>query len=471
MFEDLLGGETDKIEYKLDIPTRSEQYIKTVIAFANGSGGKLIFGIDDLTRQVVGISENDVFDKMDAITNSIYDSCEPKIMPNISIREINGKKVIVVDVSKGMQCPYYIKRLGVVEGTFIRVAGTTRKVQQYQLQELILKGTNRSYDQQVSVNAVDVERIKRFCDNLYSYATHVSVPDSQIVKKVTINQLISWKLVEEKDSLYYPTNAFLLLEGASDTFKDCTIQCAVFKGIDRSVFITRKEFGGSLYRQIEDAYSFVLQHIDLGAIIDGLHRQDYYELPVKAIREMIVNAVCHRSYLSPGKIQVALYDDRLEVTSPGTLDYEVTVEKIKYGLSKIRNKSLAKVFSYMGITESWGSGIPRIMSEARAYGLKMPDMIDMGSEFRISMYRQRTTQTTQTNQTNQTTQTKKNTCTIEDQLVLDLIIANPKMTQKQMADALSWPLNRVKYYINKLKRKRVIERVGTKHNGYWRSLE
>ena len=91
---------------------------------------------------------------------------------------------------------------------------------------------------------------------------------------------------------------------------------AVFKGTVRDIFITRKEFTGSIYEQIEDAYNFVLQHIDLGSRIEGIARQDYYELPVKTIREMISNAVCHRSYLTPGKIQVALFDDRLEVTPP-----------------------------------------------------------------------------------------------------------------------------------------------------------
>ena len=82
-----------------------------------------------------------------------------------------------------------------------------------------------------------------------------------------------------------------------------------------------KEFAGAIYEQIEDAYNFVLQHIDLGSRIEGIGRQDYYELPVKTIREMISNAVCHRSYLTPGKIQVALFDDRLEVTSPGMLAF------------------------------------------------------------------------------------------------------------------------------------------------------
>ena len=102
---------------------------------------------------------------------------------------------------------------------------------------------------------------------------------------------------------------------------------------------------------------------------------------------MISNAVCHRSYLSPGKIQVALFDDRLEVTSPGMLDSEITIEKMKSGLSKIRNRGIATAFSYMNIVEAWGSGIPKMFREAKEYGLREPELIDMGSDFRINLYR------------------------------------------------------------------------------------
>ena len=131
----------------------------------------------------------------------------------------------------------------------------------------------------------------------------------------------------------------------------------------------------------------MLQHINIGSRIDGIARQDYYELPITTIREMISNAACHRSYLTPGKIQVALFDDRLEVTSPGMLDNEITIEKMKTGLSKIRNKGIAAAFSYMNIVEAWGSGIPKMFREAKEYGLREPKLLDMGSDFRVNLYR------------------------------------------------------------------------------------
>lgn len=145
--ENIFSGESENVEFKEDIPPKSEKYMKTVVAFANGIGGKLIFGVQDNTLEVVGFQKDEIFQKMDAVTNAIYDSCEPKITPNIAIQEINGKSLIVVEILSGMQKPYYIKSLGIMEGTFIRVSGTTRKAQAYTVQELILDGTNRSFDQ------------------------------------------------------------------------------------------------------------------------------------------------------------------------------------------------------------------------------------------------------------------------------------------------------------------------------------
>lgn len=114
------------MEFKVEIPSKSERYIKTVVAFANGSGGKLVFGVENVTWQVTGFAKEEVFQKMDAITNAIFDSCEPKITPNVAVQEVDGKAILVVEIIPGMQRPYYIKSQGIMEGTYIRVACTTR---------------------------------------------------------------------------------------------------------------------------------------------------------------------------------------------------------------------------------------------------------------------------------------------------------------------------------------------------------
>lgn len=477
--KEILAGESDNLEFKEKIPAKSEKYMKTVVAFANCSGGRIVFGVENDTWKVIGFTKEEVFRKMDAITNAIYDSCDPKIAPSVGIQEIDGKYIIVVEVPFGMQRPYCLKSQGMLEGVYLRVAGTTRKAARYQIQEMILEAGNRSFDQQKVEREISEQEIERFCDRLFHHAQELCNTDADkaFLKKIGKNQLLSYKLILEENKKYYATNGYNLLDGRMDNFPGASIQCAVFKGTVRNIFITRKEFIGSIDEQIESAYAFVLEHINLGARIDGLARQDIYELPIRTIREIITNAVCHRSYLSPDKIQVALFDDRLEVTSPGMLDHDLTIEKMKTGLSKVRNKGIAEAFSYMNLIEAWGSGIPKMFDEAKSYGLPEPELLDLDSDFRVNLYRRRmefdeygvvdpTQGTTQATQG--TTQDLQIVLTEEDKGVLALIKENPFMTQKEMAMELDWKVDRVKYYINKLKKNKIVQRVGSSQKGYWK---
>ena len=420
--EEIFAGESENVEFKSEISAKNEKYMKTVVAFAN------------------------------------------------------GKAIIVVEIIPGMQRPYYIKSQGILDGTYIRVAGTTRHAERYRVQELILEGTNRSYDQLEQQQTVSEEDILAFCERMYQHALNLTDTDAkkEQIQKVSKNQLLSWKLLVERDGAYHPTNGYLLLNGDTAEFPDASIQCAVFKGTVRDIFITRKEFTGAIYEQIEDAYNFVLQHIDLGSRIEGIARQDYYELPVKTIREMISNAVCHRSYLTPGKIQVALFDDRLEVTSPGMLDSEITIEKMKSGLSKIRNRGIAAAFSCMNIVEAWGSGIPKIFREAKEYGLREPELIDMGSDFRINLYRKKAAidrngvidpRKQDTNDTKtDTNDTKMNQ---NEEVILSILQKNPKATQKELCKELEVSIATVKRLTDILQKSGRLYREGSRRNGSW----
>ena len=161
----------------------------------------------------------------------------------------------------------------------------------------------------------------------------------------------------------------------------------MFKGTTKAVFVDRREYTGPLWEQIEESYQFVLRNIHLGATIVGIYRQDIYEIPPDAIRELIINAMVHRSYLDHGMIQVAVYDNRLEITSPGKLPMGQTLERMKEGYSKIRNEALAHAFSYMNLIEHWGSGIPRIIEKVKAAGLREPEFIGGEVDLRINIYR------------------------------------------------------------------------------------
>ena len=197
--------------------------------------------------------------------------------------------------------------------------------------------------------------------------------------------MISWGVLKEAEGKIYPTNAYALLTGKMPQMP--VIQCGVFKEKNRAHFVDRREFEGSIQEQMEAAYQYVLEKINMGMTITGMYRQDVYELPTDSIRELLANAVAHRSYLESGNIQVALYDDRLEVTYPGMLLNNVTISKMMEGYSKPRNPAIARAFAYMKIIEKWGPGIPRLFEACEKYGLPKPELVDFDGDFRMNMYR------------------------------------------------------------------------------------
>ena len=386
--EEILTGESKNVEFKENLPEKSIKYMKSVVAFANGTGGKIIFGIADKTREVVGFDKEDVFKKMDAIANAVSDSCEPAIIPDITLQTVDGKTVIVVEVSEGRQRPYYIKALGREGGVYVRVAGTTRLADEYMIKELLFEGSNRYYDQALctGLNVTD-EDIDVLCKAMKEQAVKNARTEEQkaAIKDVGRQQLRSWGILIERDGKDYPSNAFAILTGNGGLH--VATQCGVFKGTTKAVFVDRREYTGPLWEQIDEAFQFVLRNIHLGATIVGIYRQDIYEIPPDAIRELIINAMVHRSYLDHGTIQVAVYDNRLEITSPGKLPMGQTMERMKEGYSKIRNEALAHAFAYMNLIEHWGSGIPRIIDKVKAAGLREPEFIGGEVDLRINIYR------------------------------------------------------------------------------------
>lgn len=112
LVDEIRAGESSNIEFKVDIPKKSEKYMKSIIAFANIAGGKIIIGVDDESRTIVGVDKNEVFKMIDSITNTISDICYPQIFPNIAVDIIEDKCVIVIEIYPGANRPYYIKSLG-----------------------------------------------------------------------------------------------------------------------------------------------------------------------------------------------------------------------------------------------------------------------------------------------------------------------------------------------------------------------
>ena len=195
-----------------------------------------------------------------------------------------------------------------------------------------------------------------------------------------------FKIAAHADKLAMKLKNAFLEKGYKMYFDSYTNQqYPILSKKDREKLAQKYQF--SFWEQIDEAFQFVLRNIHLGATIVGIYRQDIYEIPPDAIRELIVNAMVHRSYLDHDMIQVAVYDNRLEITSPGKLPMGQTLERMKEGYSKIRNEALAHAFSYMNLIEHWGSGIPRIIEKVKAAGLREPEFIGGEVDLRINIYR------------------------------------------------------------------------------------
>lgn len=468
--ESLFAGESKNIEYKVAVPKKSEKYMKTVVAFANGNGGKIVFGIDDKTLEIVGMDEDNIFKTLDAITNAISDSCEPRIRPDVTLQTVNDKTVIVVEILPGAMRPYYIKAEGMTEGTYMRVSGTTRPVEGYMLKELILEGQNRYFDSEPCGELqITDEDIQNFCKTMKETAIKNTWQNSEKakIKDITKNTLLSWGILTEVQGEIFPTNAYALLTG--QLRMQPVIQCGLFKGKDRAYFADRKEFDGPIQNQVDAAYQYVLEKINMGMQIQGIYRQDVYELPTDSVRELIANAVAHRSYLEPGNIQVAIFDDRLEVTSPGMLLNNVSIKKMMEGYSKPRNPAIANAFAYMKIIEKWGTGIPRIFRECREYGLPDPELIDFDGDFRVNMYRN--TAIDYSPRVNDRVNDKVNDRVNEiEEKILKFIDNDPAITITQLSMELELSRKTIAAKLKTLKEKKMIERVGSSRKGYWKIL-
>ena len=484
--EEILAGESKNVEFKVQRPDKSMKYMKTVVAFANGKGGRIIFGI--------GIPEDKVFREIDAITNAISDSCEPTIIPDVYLQNINDKPVIVAEIRTGRRKPYYIKAEGLENGVYIRVSGTTRPADRDMSRELYYECDARSFDSIIrrDIEVTD-EDIKSLCEQMKEVAIANCKSNLQrsAVKDVTKNVLLSWGILKkDENEKIYPTNAYIYLTGQGGLRS--MIQCAVFKGTTRAVFLDRRNYEGPLWKQVEEAVQFVLRNIRMGCRLEGVYRQDIYELPPDSIRELIVNAVMNCSYIQNSNIQVAIYDDRLEITSPGGLLPGVTIELMKEGFSKIRNRSLANAFAYMNLVEAWGSGIPKLMQAMQEYGLREPEFIDMEVAFRINLYSGQNEVIEVKNRDHDLNHGSNDLNREPDNLnhepvdldrdpndpnhdpkddleiqLSEMIYKNPKLTQKELAKALAVSTATIKRMLTKMQHEGKVIREGSNRKGKW----
>lgn len=484
MVEKIYFGEDKNVEFKREIPKKHEKFLKDIIAFSNCAGGKVILGIEDLTNSVCGIGDANPFKLSDDISNMISDACTPQINPDITVQTLEGRTILVIDVIPGKYRPYFLKSIGKERSAYVRINGTSRPADARMLRELELEGQHIYYDSMQEIGMeYNEERAMRLCEEMKQVALESCRTEDEKaeVKDLTIEKLENMGLLCMAGRCYAPTHAFNLM--TDNRVKCAKIQCALFKGTDRDEFIDRKEFKGPVYQQIEDAYNFVLRHINRGAKINGIVRRDIYELPVRAVREAIVNAVTHRSYLDDSCIQVSVFDNRVEIISPGMLYGGLDLQAALAGKSKCRNAAISEAFYYMGIVEAWGTGLGRIQKSCREYGLKEPLIEEIGDSFRVTFYRKINSSiessserehsnteipetSTESSIESSTEIADSNTKSAEEKLI-ELLLYQPGITQQQAANQLGYSKAWIRKIMAKLQKEGVLHREGSTKKGIW----
>lgn len=239
------------------------------------------------------------------------------------------------------------------------------------------------------------------------------------------------------------------------------IKVAVYQGIDRVTFLNKREFRGSIVSITKEILSFAdamnSKYVEI--VKYQPERIEIRSYPEVAIRETIVNAICHTDYTRPAQIKVEFFDDRLEVISPGNIYAGVTLDEILRGKQSIRNPRLINLLDKLDMIENYGKGLQRTLKSYEQYNFK-PELEETPNFFTVSLpnikYHLRNT-------TQETTQESLRIINI-----LELIKEKPNITRKEMAKAIGISENGIKYHLEKLKESNKIHRVGSTKSGYWK---
>ena len=348
-----LPAETTEHEFKVVLETKKpKSWLKSVCAFANGIGGTLIFGIDD-DRNIVGLSKPQ--DDAERISRLIKDRITPtpdfKLEPEI----IEDKTILKVIVKTGRSTPYYYHADGVME-TYIRIGNESTIAPNNIVNELILKGTNQSFDALITG--------EKKTD--YSFTLLSATYRERTGLTLESSDFISFGL---SDNMGHLTNAGRLFADQHIVYNS-RIFCTRWNGLSKgSIFddaIDDKEYEGNLIQLLQNGSLFILNNSKVRFEKKDFYREDKPDYSTRAVTEALVNALIHRDYIVMGaEVHIDMYDDRLEITSPGGMygGKPIQERKLDEIESERRNPVIADLFHRMKFMERRGSGIKKILEE------------------------------------------------------------------------------------------------------------
>lgn len=323
---------------------------KEIIAFANTNGGKIYIGIDDDSK-IIGIDNVD--DSLQSLTGMINEGIKPSLIEHTQIKteKYDNKDVIIVDIQSGPNKPYYLADKGLKpSGVYLRHGSSSIQVSDEIIRKMIFEHASLRFEEMISKNQnLSFEYLeKKFKDNNLTFDE---------------NKYKSLNIINDENKY---TNLGLLLSDQCSY----TIKCAIFNGINKIEFRDRKEFTGSILKQVDDIFEYFELFNKISGKIIGLKRIDTRDYPEYSLRESLLNAVIHRSYYFDSSIMVTLYDDKFEILSMGGLIDGITMKEIFKGVSSSRNPNLANILYRFGYVESFGTGIGRIMDSYAQYDKK-----------------------------------------------------------------------------------------------------
>lgn len=457
-----------RLEFKEVIPTVAELE-RTIVAFSNDAGGVLYLGVRNKPREVVGLPEANLMEIEEQVSNIIHDRCTPVIIPEISVVSIDEKYLLKVEIFRGSNLPYYLKALGKKEGTFIRVGSSNRKATDEIIAELERQKRNTSFDADL-VFEKPLEDIE-----IGGFAVFYEEKAKEKLDKNVLKKLHLINTYQDKEKA---TQALVLFSDdplRREMFPYAKVECGRFKGTSTDVFIDQKTIVTNIALQAEGAYEFVLKHINKGATVKGVYTETRWEYPVIAIREAIRNAIVHRDYSLSGKdIKVAIYDDMIEITSPGTLLPSIDFTEMESRQSDIRNKVIAPVFKALGIIDQWGNGLKLISEELKDYPEIDFKWIETGLQFQVQFIKKNY----------KAPKEDKGFGFLVDEygldineiekdlgerslVILKMMSENSKITSNELAEAIGVAEITIKRDIKELTDKKYLDRTGSKKTGDW----
>ena len=323
---------------------------KEIIAFANCDGGKLYIGVRD-DGTVIGLDNADSVSLQ--ISNMVRDAIKPDITMFLHYETIveNGKNVVVVDIQRGTDRPYYLAKKGMrPEGVYVRQGYSSVPATDTAIRRMIKETDGDRFEAMRCLN-----------QDLTFEATKKEFE----LRKTDFGpqQMRTLKLIAQ-DGLY--SNLALLL---SDQCVH-TIKVAVFQGTDQTIFKDRREFTGSLMQQMNEVYDFIDFRNQTRATIEKLYRVDVRDYPEVAVREALLNLLVHRDYSFSASAFISIYEDRIEFVSIGGLMPGIDLEDVMVGISVCRNQDLANVFYRLHLIEAYGTGMGKIMKAYESMQVK-----------------------------------------------------------------------------------------------------